>query len=460
MSSPASNLKRSDPQAKRSSIVSHLRVPPQNVEAESAIIGGLFLKPDAIDDVVDLLSPDDFYREANAEIYRVMCGLYDRGINIDVVAIADSLGKSGLLEKIGGIEYLAGLVESVGTAAGLIHHAGIVREASVRRRLIGHCSNTADNCYRLDSVVAELLDSAEQGIYDLAQARKTDGLQPASRAVREGFELIEHAGAALPGLDTGYADLNRLTGGLMPGDLIVIAARPSMGKTALALNIGVNAAKTGIPVAVFSLEMSRPQLGLRMIVSEARVDAAQVRAGHLQESDYQKLVMGANNINDLPIWIEDRSDITVLEIRAAIRRIRRKHDLGLVIVDYLQLMGSNRPGETREQEVSAFSRGLKAIAKQFHVPVIALSQLNRKVEDRPKKRPMLADLRESGAIEQDADVIAFIFRPEFYGRTDENRGLAEIIIAKQRNGPTDTIKMTFLEQFTRFEDYVREVQVP
>jgi replicative DNA helicase len=333
-----------------------------------------------------------------------------------------------------------------------------VREASVKRRLIGHCSATSDSCFAPECEIADVLDHAEQGIYDLAQSRRTDGFHPASQAVKEGFDLIEHAGGALPGLDTGFTDLNLLTGGLMPADQIILAARPSMGKTALALNIAVNVAKTGVGVALFSLEMSRPQIGLRMIVSEARVDGALVRAGHLQESDYQKLVMAANVVNDLPIWIDDRSDLSVLEIRAGLRRLKRKHDFGLVVVDYIQLMGGTR-AETREQEVSSYSRGLKGIAKSFNVPVLALSQLNRKVEDRPKKRPMLADLRESGAIEQDADVIAFIHRPEYYGRTDENRGLAEIIIAKQRNGPTDTVKLTFLEQFTRFEDYVREVNV-
>ena len=420
---------------------------------------------DALNQVVDILSPSDFYREAHEAVFEGMIKLYNDSEPIDIITISQILSRKELLEKAGGTDYLASLAEAVSTSAGIAYHARIVKDFSVRRSLIGQCSNIAQSCFQDDKEAEELLELAEQSIFDIAEEQVKEGFETLSDIVKSSFKKLESTSAVegyVTGVSTGFERFDRLTAGLQPSDLIIIAGRPSMGKTALALNIGYNAAKRtekigGKVVAVFSLEMSKPQLGVRLLGFDSGIDATKLRTGFLRDKDWRQLTESANFLSELPIFIDDSSSISVLEMKAKCRRLKKKHDLGLVIMDYLQLIQGPRSAESRQIEISEISRMLKALAKDLNVPVVALSQLNRKVEDRPNKRPQLADLRESGAIEQDADVIAFIYRDELYNpQTEENRNIAEIIVAKQRNGPTGFFKLTFQKELTRFRNYTEE----
>ena len=440
---------------------SYLKVPPHNMEAEQTILGGVLMNNDALNQIMDVLSPDDFYREAHAILFEGMVGLYNRGDPIDVITLSQFLGEKSSFEKVGGNSYLGSLVRAVSTSAGIIYHAQIVKDLSVRRKLIGQCSTISESCFQDWESIEDLLELAEQSIFDIAEEQIKEGFQSLEEVIKGSFKKLESVAefeGFVTGVPTGFTDFDRYTAGLQPADLIIIAGRPSMGKTALALNIGYySAQKTKRAVAIFSLEMSKQQLGMRMLGFDAGIDATKLRTGFLRDKEWEQLTEAANRLSELPLFIDDSSGISVLEMKAKCRRLKKKHDLSLVIVDYLQLLQGRRSAESRQLEISEISRSLKALAKDLNVPVVALSQLNRKVEDRPNKRPQLADLRESGAIEQDADVIAFIYRDELYHpQSDENRNLAEIILAKQRNGPTGFFKLTFQKELTRFRNYTEE----
>ncbi|MBU0734291.1 MAG: replicative DNA helicase [Proteobacteria bacterium] len=441
--------------------ISYLKVPPHNVEAEQAILGGILINNDAMNQIADILSHDDFYREAHDALYEGMVQLYNRAEPIDIITLSEVLAKKKSLEKVGGTDYLALLVQAVSTSAGIVYYAEIVRNLAVRRRLISQCSTISELCFQVEESTEDLLDAAEQSIFDIAEAQKREGFQSLKQVIDGSFKKLESAAefeGYVTGVPTGFEQLDRLTAGLQPSDLIIIAGRPSMGKTALALNIGYNAAKkTGNAVAVFSLEMSRQQLGIRLLGFDSGIDATKLRTGSLRADDWPRLTESADRLSELPIFIDDSSAISVLEMKAKCRRLKKRSDVALVIVDYMQLIYGRRSAESRQLEMSEISRSLKGLAKDLDVPVVALSQLNRKVEDRPNKRPQLADLRESGAIEQDADVIVFIYRDEIYNpNSEENRNIAEIIIGKQRNGPTGSFKLTFQKELTRFRNYTQE----
>ncbi len=438
-----------------------VKVPPHNMEAEQAILGGILINNDAMNQVMDILSPEDFYRDAHLHLFEGMIDLYNNNEPIDLITLSQHLKGKNLMEKAGGTDYLASLVDAVSTSAGIQYHAGIVRDLSVRRKLISQCSIISESCFQGWQETDELLDQAEQSIFDIAEQKIGEGFATLEEVIKGSFRKLEsvaeHEGF-ITGVPTDFRDLDRLTAGLQPSDLIIIAGRPSMGKTALALNIGYNAAaKTKKAVAVFSLEMSQLHLGMRLLGFHSGISATKLRTGFLKDTDWMKLTDSANTLSELPIYLDDTSGLSVLEMKAKCRRLMKKRDLCLVIIDYLQLIQGRRSAESRQLEISEISRSLKALAKDLNVPVLALSQLNRKVEDRPNKRPQLADLRESGAIEQDADVIAFIYRDELYHpTTEDNRNVAEIIVAKQRNGPTGFFKLQFQQEFTRFRDYVEE----
>jgi replicative DNA helicase len=448
-------------QPKEKTTPAPVKVPPHNMDAEQAILAGILINNDAMNQVMDVLSPDDFYREAHLQLFEGMVDLYNNNEPIDLITLSQHLTGKDLLEKAGGAEYLASLVDAVSTSAGIQYHAEIVRELSVRRKLINQCSVISEGCFQGWQETDELLDQAEQSIFDIAEQKIGEGFSTLEEVIKGSFKKLEsvaeHEGF-VTGVPTDFRDFDRLTAGLQPSDLIIIAGRPSMGKTALALNIGYNAAaKTKKAIAVFSLEMSQLHLGMRLLGFHSGINATKLRTGFLKDTDWMKLTESANTLSELPIFIDDSSGLSVLEMKAKCRRLLKKRDLGLVIIDYLQLIQGRRSAESRQLEISEISRSLKALAKDLNVPVLALSQLNRKVEDRPNKKPQLSDLRESGAIEQDADVIAFIYRDELYNpTTEENKNVAEIILAKQRNGPTGFFKLQFQQEFTRFRDYAEE----
>jgi replicative DNA helicase len=378
---------------------------------------------------------------------------------VDLITLSDQLKAKGELDAVGGSAYLAELASQVPTAANVGYYARIVREKAILRRLIQASTEIATRALEERGDVETFLDDAERVIFDISEKRITSSFVMVGDVVKDSIKKVEQLyerKEMITGVPSGYQDLDRLTAGLQPSDLIIVAGRPSMGKTALALNIGANAAFKGFGVAVFSLEMSMEQLVLRMLCSEAHVDHSRIRTGYLKEREFPALVMAAGRLGETPVYIDDTPAVSVLEVRAKTRRLVRDKSkkVGLIVIDYLQLMRGMGGATNREQEISEISRSLKALAKELNVPVIAISQLNRRVEDRSEKRPMMSDLRESGAIEQDADVIAFIYRDEVYNPdSEENKGIAEIIIAKQRNGPVGTVKLTFLKEYTRFEDY-------
>ena len=449
------------PKAKEKKAPLYLKVPPHNIEAEQAILGGILMNNNAMNQIMDILSPDDFYREANISLFQGMVELYNRSEPIDVITLSRFLTEKNLLEKVGGIDYLGSLVDAVSTSAGIVYHAEIVKNLSVRRKLISQCSAISESCFQDWERTEDLLETAEQAIYDIADEQVREGFQSIQEVITGSLKKLEASSELegyVTGVPTGFERFDFYTSGLQPSDLIVIAGRPSMGKTALALNVGYNAAqRTKKGVAIFSLEMSKPQLGVRLLGFDSGIDSAKLRTGFLRDKEWNALTDSANRLSELPIFIDDSSSISVLEMKAKCRRLKKGRSLGLVIVDYMQLIQGRSSAESRQIEMSEISRSLKALAKDLNVPVVALSQLNRKVEDRPNRRPQLADLRESGAIEQDADVIAFIYRDEVYHPdTVENKNIAEINVAKQRNGPTGYFKLTFQKEITRFRNYTEE----
>ncbi len=430
------------------------RIPPQNIEAEKSVLGSIFLDNNALLKVFDLLRPEDFYRSAHGAIYQTMLELFEHNEPIDLVTVHNALKDKDLLEQIGGAAYLAELAHFVPTAANVVYYAHIVREKSILRQLIAISTDIASRCYEATEPVDDLLEEAERAIFEIRSKGDKKGFLPIREVIKSAVFQIEHLHQRreeVTGVPTGFLEFDRLTTGLQPSDLIIIAGRPSMGKTCLALNIAQHAAiEHNIPVAIFSLEMSKEQLAIRMLCSEAKVDAQAIRTGRLTDGEWQRLTFAANRLSQAPIFVDDTPAITVLELRAKARRLMAEQGLGLVIIDYLQLMRSREHRERREQEISEISSSLKAMAKELNVPVVALSQLNRRVEERPDKRPQLADLRESGAIEQDADVIVFIYREEVYKKDTPDKGIAELIIGKQRNGPTGVVRLAFLSKYSSF----------
>ncbi len=430
------------------------RLPPQNLEAEKGVLGSIFLEPSVILKVVEILSPEDFYREAHAEIYRAMLSLFERHEPIDLITVHDELSARGTLEEVGGAVYLAELAGMLPTSAHAVHYAQIVKEKALLRRLIRTATEIAARAYEASEPVEDLLEAAEKAIFELRSYSEREGFKNIKDLIKETIRQLEklhQRPELITGVPTGFTEFDHLTAGLQPGDLVIVAGRPSMGKTSFALNIACYAAaEAGVPVAIFSLEMSREQLAARMLCAEAKVNLQSLRTGNLSESEWQRLTFAANKLTRAPIFVDDTPALSVLDLRAKARRLMSEHGLGLIIIDYLQLLQSRERRERREQEISEISSSLKAMAKEFNVPVVALSQLNRRVEERPDKRPQLADLRESGAIEQDADLIVFIYRDEVYNKESPHKGTAEIIIGKQRNGPTGTVRLAFMAPYSSF----------
>jgi replicative DNA helicase len=435
--------------------------PPANLEAEQSVLGAILLRAEALDQVADLLSPEDFYRSGHGHIFKAMLDLWKRAEPVDLVTVTALLRERGRLEEVGGPVFLAALSEHVGTAANAAYYAKLVHEKSVLRRLLDCSQNITQACLSPVEDVEQFLDKAEAEIFKVAESKIRFGFQPLSSLVETEvatLEAIWHRDQGrITGVPSGFADLDSLTAGFQPGDLIIIAARPSMGKTALALNIAFNAAyQAQVPVAFFSLEMSKEQLVRRLLSTVGEIDASHLRRAFLTEDEWRKLQESASFLLECPIYIDDSPAAAVLEVRSKARRLKAEDKLGLLVVDYLQLMRGRSDAPSREQEISDISRSLKALAKELSVPVIALSQLSRKVEDRPRKEPQLADLRESGAIEQDADVILFIYRDEVYNENSPEKGQARILLKKQRNGPTGEFRLAFRGLYTRFDSFEPE----
>jgi replicative DNA helicase len=434
------------------------RIPPQALAAEESVLGGILLDNTGIDRVTGILTTDDFYRESHRSIFRAMRSLADRSEPVDLITLGEELKARDELTRVGGLTYLAQLAERVPTAANIVHHASIVREKAILRNLIGTATSIATRSYEQGDSVKELLDRAEQEIFAISDQEVKPSFVSLGQLVMptlETIDLLHKRKEVVTGVPTGFTDLDKMTAGLQPSDLVIVAGRPSMGKTAFCLNIAQHAALHGKGgVAIFSLEMSKEQLAMRMLCSEARVDLAGVRTGHFRDDEFEALAHAAGLLSSAPIFIDDTPALTVLELRAKARRLSRdpSANLRLIVVDYLQLMRSTEGKDSREQEISEISRSLKALAKELNVPVIALSQLNRQVENRSPPKPRLADLRESGAIEQDADVIAFIYREEVYVEDSARKGLADVIVAKQRNGPVGVVELAFRREYTRFEN--------
>src|SRR5687768_6449224 len=442
-----------------------LKLPPHSVEAEQSLLGALLLDNQAFDRVADIVGADDFYRDDHRRIWRHIARLIEATRPADVVTVSESIEGSEDKDRTGGATYLAALAQNTPSALNIRRYAELVRERAVQRRLAQVATEIAESALAPGGKeVGQLLDEAESKIFQIAEtgARRDQGLLEIKPVLARVFEKIDHLyhrdnPSDVTGVPTGYVDLDRMTSGLQAGDLVIIAARPSMGKTALALNIAEHVAvDNGLPVAIFSMEMSSTQLAMRMLGSIARVDQHKMRTGRLTDKEWGDLSEAMGKLHETPLFIDEGGALTALEVRARARRLKRQYSkLGLIVIDYLQLMSASSQGENRATEISEISRSLKAMAKELEVPVIALSQLNRALEQRPNKRPVMSDLRESGAIEQDADVIMFIYREVVYkpDLPEEQRGIAEVIVGKQRNGPIGTVKLTFRGQHTRFENY-------
>jgi len=443
------------------------KLPPQSLEAEMSILGGILIDNDAINRVLEILQPEDFYREAHRKLFDAMLELSDRREPCDLITLTEALKRRGDLDACGGAAYLATLVDYVPTAANIAYYCKIVKEKALNRRLISVATEIITKGYDGQENVNEMLDGAQKALFDLAENKLRPQYYPVKDVIKDTFKMLQtlyEKKEQITGVPTGYIDLDHMTAGLQPGDLIIVAARPSMGKTTLALNIASHAsaeAKERVGSAIFSLEMGKEQLVMRFLSSLARVDAGRMRTGHFLDSDWPKLQRAAATLHNANIFIDDTPAISVLELRSKARRLKSEHNIGLIIIDYLQLMRGGPSVESRQQEISEISRSLKALAKELSVPVVALSQLNRSLENRGDKRPMMSDLRESGAIEQDADVIMFVYREAVYCEhcrkkdgscTANHERNAEVIIGKQRNGPIGTVELAFMGEHTRFEN--------
>jgi replicative DNA helicase len=436
------------------------QVPPQNLDAEESVLGAMMLSPAAIAAVSEVLSPDgrEYYRESHAKIYRAALALYAKGEPVDAITLVDELDERGELEDVGGKVRVHELAALVPASANAGHYARIVKEAATLRGLIRVGGEIAQLGWERPGETPELVDRAEQILFELSQEKATSEFSHIETLLKESFERITQlyeSGADVTGVPSGFRDLDRITSGFQEGNLIVMAARPSMGKSALGLGVAANlAVRKSVPVALFTLEMSKSEVTQRLMCSEAKVESQRLRTGKLSADDWPRLTAACDKLAKAPIYVDDTGSITMMEIRSKARRLKAKHpDLGLIIVDYLQLMTSGTSVENRVQEVSQISRSLKVLARDLDVPIVALSQLSRAVEQRHDKRPILSDLRESGSIEQDADIVMFIYRDEYYnGEESDQQGLAEVIVAKHRNGPTDTVKLSFLKRYAKFSD--------
>lgn len=440
------------------------RVPPQNIEAEQSVLGAMLIEKEAIPKVMEILRDTDFYREAHRVIFNAMLELYNKNEAVDMITVTEILKRDNKLEDVGGIAYVTSLANTVPTAANVTYHASIIEEKSILRQLVSVSTQIASMGYEANDDVKNIIDSAESKILEISNRKKTADFTPINEIVLDSFKSIEALMGnknGLTGLPTGFEDLDNLTSGLHGSDFIILAARPSMGKTAFALNVvqnvAIRAAKKvgGAPktIAFFSLEMSKEQLVQRMLCAEANIDSQRLRIGELRDEDWAMLINTADTLSSANIYIDDTAGITAMDMRSRARRLKAEHGLDLIVVDYLQLMqGSGKKNNSgdRQQEVSEISRSLKALARELDVPVIALSQLSRSVEARQVKRPMLSDLRESGSLEQDADIVAFLYREDYYNPETENKNITELIIAKHRNGPVDTVNLFFHKQYTKF----------
>jgi replicative DNA helicase len=434
------------------------KVPPQNLEAEQSVLGSILLKENAFGNVIEILKADDFYSPAHKCIFKAMVALFEKNEPHDLITLTNYLKDDNSLEDIGGAAYLANLTSIVPVTANISSYAKIIRQKAVLRKLINVNTDIAGRCYEEQGEIDQLVDEAEQAIFDIAGQKDSQKFTPLKDIIPDAFAKVEQLykrKELITGVPTGYFEIDKMTAGLQPSDLIILAGRPSMGKTAFAMNLAQHAAlveKTG--VAIFSLEMSKEQLTMRLLSSVGRIDSQRIRSGKLHDDDWPKLTRAVGMLSEAPMFIDDTPAISVLDMRSKIRRLASQHDIGMILVDYLQLMRGRTNSENRTQEISDISRALKALAKEHNVPVLALSQLNRGLESRTDKRPVMSDLRESGAIEQDADIICFIYRDEVYNTAEDNPdlGTAEIIVGKQRNGPTGVVKLTFIKEFTMFEN--------
>jgi len=431
------------------------RIPPQNIEAEQSVLGAILLDKEVLANVTEIISSQDFYREDHREIFEAILDLYEKAEPIDLITVSERLKLRGTLDSVGGLEYLTNLANIVPTTENAKHYAKIVEEKSILRNLIKVSTNIVNMGYEAAEEVTYVLDKAEKGIFDLLQKRNTQGFVPIKDVLVDTFNKLEelyNSKGHITGIPTGFVDLDYKTAGLHNSDLILIAARPAMGKTAFALNIAQYAAiHSKVPVAIFSLEMSKEQLVNRMLACEAMVDSQKMRTGKLEDSDWQKIARALGPLSEAPIYIDDTPGASIMEIRAKCRRLKIEKNLGLLVIDYLQLMqGKNGRSENRQQEISEISRSLKILAKEINVPVITLSQLSRAPEQRQDHRPILSDLRESGAIEQDADIVMFLYRDDYYNPDTDRKNIAEAIIAKHRAGSTGTVELVWLGQYTKF----------
>lgn len=441
--------------------VESLKVPPHSIQAEQSVLGGLLLDNQTWDSVADKVGENDFYRRDHRLIFRAIAELAERQDPFDVVTISEVLETTGELQDVGGLAYLSMLARDTPSAANIVAYANIVRDRSVLRQLIHVGTEISDSAFSTEGrETAELLENAERKVFEIAEQRQKgqggfNSIKSLLAKAVDKIEMLYEQDGDITGASTGFTDLDEKTSGLQPSDLIIVAGRPSMGKTTIAMNMAENVAlKSGMPVAVFSMEMPGEALAMRMMSSLGRIDQHKVRTGKLDDDDWPRLTSAINLLAETKMFIDDTPALTPTEVRSRARRLTREHgQLGLIVIDYLQLMQSPASGDNRVQQISDISRGLKALAKELNVPVIALSQLNRNLEQRPNKRPVMSDLRESGAIEQDADLIIFVYRDEVYHEDSPDKGIAEVIIGKQRNGPLGTVRLTFLGQYTRFENF-------
>jgi len=436
------------------------RIPPHSLEAEQSVLGAMILDKEAINTAIEIIRPDDFYKEANKEIFEAILILFNKNEPVDLITLSEELKRRGTLENIGGVTYLANLSSGVATTANVKYYCKIVEEKSILRRLIRSCDDVIAKSYENSDEVNAIIENAEKAIFDITQGRHREGFSPLNEVLLSSFSQIEERAAnqgTLTGLTTGFIDLDNKLSGLQKSDLILLAARPSMGKTAISVNIVTNAAlKANAKVAVFSLEMSKEQLVQRMISATAHVDLQKIISGRLSEEEWIQVINAMGPLSQAEIFIDDTAGISLMEMKAKCRRLKIEKGLDLVMIDYLQLMQLDGRQESRQQEISAISRGLKALAKEMECPVIALSQLSRAPELRTDHRPILSDLRESGAIEQDADVVLFLYRDEYYHEDSEKKNIGEVIIAKHRNGPTGSLELVFKKEFTKFVNMARE----
>jgi replicative DNA helicase len=435
------------------------RIPPQNIEAEQAVLGAIFLQPSSLTLASELLIPEDFYRASHQKIYNAMLELSDKGEPVDLVTVTSELADANLLEEVGGVSYLSDLANSVPTAANIEYYGKLVEEKSILRRLIRTATGIAQDGYSREDEVEVLLNEAEKTIMEVAQRKNAGAFQNIKDVLVQTYdniELLHDRKGDVTGIPTGFMELDKMTAGFQRNDLIIVAARPSVGKTAFALNIAQNVAtKTDENVAIFSLEMGADQLVMRMLCAEGNIDAQRLRTGSLTPEDWGKLTMAMGSLSNSGIYIDDTPGIRVSEIRAKCRRLKQEAGLGMILIDYLQLIQGSGRSDNRQQEVSEISRTLKELARELKVPVIALSQLSRGVEQRQDKRPMMSDIRESGSIEQDADIVAFLYRDDYYDKESENKNIIEIIIAKQRNGPVGTVSLAFVKEYNKFVNLER-----